>query len=279
VVALLLRGDHELNAVKAAKLETVASPLRMATDAEILAAVLCHAGSIGPLGLEIPVIADRSVVGLVNFVCGANQDGQHYMGVNWGRDLPLPQTIADLRNVVTGDPSPDGQGSLRIARGIEVGQIFQLGNKYSKAMNATVLNEQGQNQVMLMGCYGIGVTRVVAAAIEQNHDARGIIWPPGLAPFQVALVPINLQTSERLAETAERLYGELNAAGFSVLFDDRKARPGVMFADMELIGIPHRVVVSEKGLDAGTLEYRGRRDAESQNVPVEQIVEFLRNAG
>ncbi len=276
VVALLLRGDHELNAIKAAKLEAVANPLRFASEAEVREAAGCGPGSLGPLGLRIPVIADRSAAALVNFVCGANEDGYHLNGVNWGRDLPAPAVVADIRNVVDGDPSPDGMGTLRIARGIEVGHIFQLGTKYSQAMNATVLNEQGQNQVMIMGCYGIGVSRVVASAIEQNHDERGIIWPEALAPFQVALLPMNMHTSERLRQAAETLYQELRGAGFDVLFDDRKARPGVMFADMELIGIPHRVVISDKGLDAGTLEYKGRRDAQSENVPLSGIIDFLR---
>jgi prolyl-tRNA synthetase len=278
-VALLLRGDHELNAVKAAKLDEVFSPLRFATEAEVRAAAGCAPGSLGPIGLSIPIVADRSAAKLVNFVCGANQDGKHYVGVNWERDLPVPAHIADIRNVVDGDPSPDGQGSLRIARGIEVGHIFQLGTKYSKAMNATVLDEQGRAQTMIMGCYGIGVTRVVAAAIEQNHDERGIIWPEALAPFQIALLPMNMQTSPRLQEAAEKLYGDLLAAGFDMLFDDRKARPGVMFADMELIGIPHRVVLSDKGLAQGTVEYKGRRDAESRNVPLDGLVEFLRGSG
>ncbi len=275
VVALLLRGDHELNAVKAAKLPTVASPLRFASDAEVRDAAGCAPGSLGPIGLGIPVFVDRSAATLVNFVCGANQDGKHYTNANWGRDVALPEVV-DIRNVVDGDPSPDGLGTLSIARGIEVGHIFQLGTKYSEAMGATVLNEEGRSQVMIMGCYGIGVTRVVAAAIEQNHDAKGIIWPQALAPFDVALLPMNMHTSERLREQAEQLYAELRVAGFEVLFDDRKARPGVMFADMELIGIPHRVVVSDKGLDAGTVEYKGRRDADSQHIPIGDIIAFLR---
>ena len=275
VIALLLRGDHELNAVKAAKLEGVASPLRFATEAEVRAAASCAPGSLGPIELKIPMIVDRSAANLVNFVCGANQDGKHYVGVNWGRDLPQPEHVVDIRNVVDGDPSPDGLGTLSIARGIEVGHIFQLGTKYSEAMNATVLNEEGRAQVMIMGCYGIGVTRVVAAAIEQNHDAKGIIWPQALAPFDVALLPMNMHTSARVMEKAEQLYLDLRAAGFDVLFDDRKARPGVMFADMELIGIPHRVVVSEKGLEAGTLEYKGRRDEASQHIPIGEIIDFL----
>ncbi|MFM8332198.1 MAG: proline--tRNA ligase [Candidatus Methylumidiphilus sp.] len=277
VVALLLRGDHELNAVKAAKLPGVAQPLRFALESEVRAAAGCAPGSLGPIGLEIPVFADRSAAKLANFVCGANQDGKHYTGANWGRDVALSaESIVDIRNVVDGDPSPDGLGTLSIARGIEVGHIFQLGTKYSEAMGATVLNEEGRSQVMIMGCYGIGVTRVVAAAIEQNHDAKGIIWPQGLAPFDVALLPMNMHTSERLRTQAEQLYAELRSAGFEVLFDDRKARPGVMFADMELIGIPHRVVVSDKGLDAGTVEYKGRRDADSQHIAVGDIIGFLR---
>jgi len=275
VVALLLRGDHELNAVKAAKLPAVAAPLRFASDAEVRDAAGCAPGSLGPIGLGIPVFVDRSAATLVNFVCGANQDGKHYTNANWGRDVALPEVV-DIRNVVDGDPSPDGLGTLSIARGIEVGHIFQLGTKYSEAMGATVLNEEGRSQVMIMGCYGIGVTRVVAAAIEQNHDAKGIIWPQALAPFDVALLPMNMHTSERLREQAEQLYAELRLAGFEVLFDDRKARPGVMFADMELIGIPHRVVVSDKGLDAGTVEYKGRRDADSQHIPIGDIIAFLR---
>ncbi len=278
VVALLLRGDHELNAVKAAKLAGVASPLRFASEAEVRTAAGCAPGSLGPIGLGIPIVVDRSAANLVNFVCGANQDGKHYTGVNWVRDLPKPENVADIRNVVDGDPSPDGQGTLGIARGIEVGHIFQLGTKYSEAMNATVLNEEGRAQVMIMGCYGIGITRVVAAAIEQNHDAKGITWPHALAPFDVALLPMNMHTSPRVMEKAEQLYAELRSAGFEVLFDDRKARPGVMFADMELIGIPHRVVVSEKGLDAGTLEYKGRRDAENQHIPIGDIVAFLQHS-
>jgi prolyl-tRNA synthetase len=276
VVALLLRGDHELNAVKAAKLPGVASPLRFASESEVRAAAGCAPGSLGPIGLQIPKFVDRSAASLINFVCGANQDGKHYTGVNWGRDLPQPDNVADIRNVLDGDPSPDGLGTLSIARGIEVGHIFQLGTKYSEAMNATVLNEEGRAHVMTMGCYGIGITRVVAAAIEQNHDAKGIIWPQALAPFDVALLPMNMHTLPRVMQKAEQLYAELRAAGFDVLFDDRKARPGVMFADMELIGIPHRIVVSDKGLDAGTLEYKGRRDAENKHVPIEGIIGFLR---
>jgi prolyl-tRNA synthetase len=275
VVALVLRGDHELNAVKAEKLTAVAKPLTFASAEEVRAVAGADAGSVGPRGLPIPVIADRDAVQLADFVCGANEDGRHLTGVNWGRDLPEPE-VADLRNVVAGDASPDGSGALSMARGIEVGHIFQLGTKYSAAMNAAVLDEQGRTVVMTMGCYGIGVSRIVAAAIEQNYDERGIIWPAPIAPFHVALLPMNMHKSQRLREAAERLYQELTEAGIEVLFDDRPARPGVMFADMELIGIPHRVVLGERGLDAGELEYRGRRDAESRQVPLAEIVPFLR---
>jgi prolyl-tRNA synthetase len=274
VVALLLRGDHELNPVKATKHPLIAYPLQFATEEEVREATGANPGSIGPVGLKIPVIADRSAVNLTNFVCGANQDGHHYRNVNFGRDLETPE-VFDLRLVITGDQSPDGQGTLRIARGIEVGHIFQLGTKYSEAMQATVLNEEGRNQVLIMGCYGIGVSRVVAAAIEQNHDDKGVIWPEALAPFQVALVPINMATSERLETLAEKVYGDLKAAGIEVLFDDRKARPGVMFADMELIGIPHRIVLSERLLETGKAEYKGRRDAEATEIAIEDIVPML----
>lgn len=274
VAALLLRGDHELNPVKAVKLPVVAFPLEFATDAEVREAAGCAPGSVGPRGLSIPIIADRSAAELVNFVCGANRDGQHLTGVNWNRDLPLPE-VADLRLVVEGDPSPDGQGTLQIARGIEVGHIFQLGAKYSEAMQATVLNEAGQQQVLIMGCYGIGVSRVVAAAIEQNHDERGILWPGALAPFQVALTPINMAASARLQAAAEHLYDTLRSAGLEVLFDDRKARPGVMFADMELIGIPHRVVLSERLLEAGRAEYKNRLGGEAIEIALEEVIPFL----
>ncbi len=274
VVALLLRGDHELNPVKATKLPAIAYPLEFASDAEVRTAAGCSPGSLGPRGLKVPVIADRSAARLANFVCGANQDGQHLTGVNWGRDLPLPD-IADLRLVAEGDPSPDGQGHLQIARGIEVGHIFQLGTKYSEAMQATVLDEAGKNQVLIMGCYGIGVSRVVAAAIEQNNDERGIIWPEALAPFQVALTPINMATSDKLRAAAEHLYDTMQHAGLDVLFDDRKARPGVMFADMELIGIPHRIVLSERLLEAGRAEYKGRRDAKAIEITLEEVIPFL----
>ena len=274
VVALLLRGDHELNPVKATKHPLIAYPLQFATEEEIRAATGAGPGSIGPVGLKVPVIADTSALNLINFVCGANQDGQHHRNVNFERDLPLPESF-DLRMVIAGDASPDGIGALKIARGIEVGHIFQLGTKYSEAMQATVLNEEGKNQVLTMGCYGIGVSRVVAAAIEQNHDEKGIIWPEALAPFQVALVPINMATSERLEALAESVYAELKTAGIDVLFDDRKARPGVMFADMELIGIPHRVVLSERLLENGKAEYKGRKDAEATEINVTDIVPMI----
>ncbi len=274
VVALALRGDHELNEIKAGNLPGVFSPLTMASDEEILKAVGCNPGSIGPVGLNIPLIVDRDAAHLADFVCGANEDGKHLTGVNWGRDLPEPQ-VADLRNVVEGDPSPDGKGTLTIKRGIEVGHIFQLGKKYSEAMSATVLDENGKSVVMIMGCYGIGVSRVVAAAIEQNHDDKGIIWPDPIAPFQIALLPMNMQKSETVRETAERLYTELTEAGYEVLFDDRGERPGVMFADMELIGIPHRIVIGERALKEGCVEYKGRRDAESTNLPLENLLQTL----
>ena len=274
VVALLLRGDHALNPVKASKIEAVASPLEFASEAEVLEAAQCAPGSVGPRGLEIPIIADLSVGSLTNFTCGANQNGRHFQSVNFGRDLPLPE-MKDLRLVTEGDASPDGQGSLRIARGIEVGHIFQLGTKYSEAMGATVLNEEGKNQVLTMGCYGIGVSRVVAAAIEQNHDDRGIIWPMALAPFEVALTPINMATSEALEKTATRLYEAMKQAGLEVLFDDRKARPGVMFADMELVGIPHRIVISDRLLETGRAEYKGRKDQEAIEIAIDEVVPFL----
>ena len=274
VIALLLRGDHELNPIKAEKLPGVFSPLSMASDEEIRAAIGCEPGSIGPLEIGIPLIADRDAALLADFVCGANENGKHLSGVNWGRDLPEPQ-VADLRNVVEGDASPDGKGLLTIKRGIEVGHIFQLGSKYSQAMNATVLDENGKAVTMTMGCYGIGVSRVVAAAIEQNHDDKGIIWPTGIAPFQIALLPMNMQKSEAVRETAEGLYRELSEAGYEVLFDDRGERPGVMFADMELIGIPHRLVIGERGLKEGVVEYKGRGDAENQNILLDGLHDFL----
>jgi prolyl-tRNA synthetase len=275
IVALAIRGDHELNAVKAQKLPGVANPLRMASAERVRAATGCEPGFLGPVGLKCRVYADHSALAVSDFVAGANEKDQHYTGVNWGRDVPEP-AAADIRNVVAGDPSPSGRGTLRIARGIEVGHIFQLGRKYSDAMNAKVVDEQGREISMMMGCYGIGVTRVVAAAIEQNHDERGIIWPEPIAPFAVVLVPINLQKSARVRQAAEDLYARLRDAGIETLFDDRDARPGVKFADAELLGIPHRVVVAERGLDAGTLEYRHRRDTESRDVAVTDLLPFLR---
>jgi len=274
LVALLVRGDHTLNPTKAEQLPQVAAPLRMATEAEIQAAVGAGPGSLGPLNLPIPCIADRSVAVTGDFSAGANQDGKHWFGVNWGRDLPRPE-VADLRNVQVGDPSPDGQGTLTIARGIEVGHIFQLGRKYSEAMQATVLDEGGKAVNPEMGCYGIGVSRVVAAAIEQNYDPKGIIWPEPLAPFQVTLLPMKLYKSYRVREVAEGLYQTLAEAGIEVLLDDRDVRPGFMFADMDLIGIPHRIVIGDKGLDQGMLEYQGRRDTEPQLIPIDAILPFL----
>ncbi len=274
LIALLVRGDHELNPIKAEKLPQVAKPLRMAMEEEIRAAIGAGPGSLGPLGLPIPCIADRTVAVTADFSAGANEDGKHWFGLNWGRDLPLPP-VADLRSVVEGDPSPDGQGRLTIARGIEVGHIFQLGQKYSEALKARVLDESGRALTLEMGCYGIGVSRVVAAAIEQHHDERGILWPEAIAPFQVALVPMKLHKSYRVREATEVLYQELTAAGIEVLLDDRDERPGFMFADMELIGIPHRLVVGDKGLDQGVLEYKGHRDAEPTLVPISEVLPFL----
>jgi len=275
VVALLVRGDHELNAIKAQKLPGVASPLRMASREAVLAATGCEPGYLGPRGLTCPVYADHAALALADFVCGANKLDIHLTGVNWGRDLPEP-VPADLRNVVAGDPSPGGDGRLVIRRGIEVGHIFQLGRKYSEAMQASVLDEAGKPVTMYMGCYGIGVTRIVAAAIEQNHDAAGICWPEALAPYTVVVVPLNAAKAPRVAEAAERLYAALTAVGIEVLLDDRDARPGVKFADAELIGIPHRIVVSERGLDAGRLEYRHRRATANEDWPVDEVLTRLR---
>lgn len=276
LVALLLRGDHELNPIKAEKIDGIASPLTFASDADILQDCHCNPGSIGPINLSMKIIADRSATLMADFVCGANQDGQHFTGVNWERDLPFPAQIEDLRMVVAGDPSPDGQGNIHIARGIEVGHIFQLGTKYSAAMKAGVINEDGKNQTMIMGCYGIGVSRVVASAIEQNNDARGIIWPASLAPFQVALCPMNMHKSERLKTASKKLYQDLLKAGFEVLFDDRKVRAGFMFSDMELIGIPHCIIISDKGLDTGFVEYKSRTVEQNEEIPFDGIMDFLR---
>lgn len=276
LIALVIRGDHSLNIVKAAKLAELKTPLTFAHPQEVRNILGCEVGSLGPVGLTLPVIADHSAAHLADFICGANKEGQHLVGVNWGRDVPEPKK-ADIRNVEPGDPSPDGRGILAIARGIEVGHIFQLGDKYSKAMHATVLDEEGKAAMLIMGCYGIGVSRIVAAAIEQNHDDKGILWPQAIAPFSVALLPMNVHKSLRLREAAEQLYQELWAAGIEVLLDDRKERPGVMFADMELIGIPHRFVIGEKGLDEGFVEYKGRADSQTQNIPRDQAVSFILN--
>lgn len=274
-VALVLRGDHSLNALKAEKLPGVARPLQMADADAVRAATGSEPGFAGPIGLDIPVWFDHATRNLSDFVAGANEADAHLRGVNFGRDLPPPETV-DLRDVVEGDPVPGGTGGLRIARGIEVGHIFQLGTEYTEAMNATVQDQHGADRPMAMGCYGIGITRIVGAAIEQNHDDRGIIWPEPLTPFQAVLIGINLHKSERLRDAAEQLYAELLNLGIDVLFDERDARPGVKFADAELIGIPHRLVISERGLDAGELEYRHRREAESRVLKREAALELLK---
>jgi prolyl-tRNA synthetase len=276
VVALVIRGDHELNAVKSQKLDGVARPLRMAGAERIRAAAGAEPGFIGPIGFKGKVYVDHAAAHLADFVCGANEKDMHYRGVNWGRDLAEAESV-DIRNAQAGDPSPSGRGTLKIARGIEVGHIFQLGQLYSTTMHASVLDEQGKALTMFMGCYGLGVTRVVAAAIEQNHDANGIIWPEALAPFQVILVPINYQKSARVQETADALYRDFNAAGIDVLLDDRDARPGVKFADAELLGIPHRIVIGERTLAAGNLEYRHRRETESTEISAADPVGYIRH--
>ncbi len=274
VVALCLRGDHRLNTIKAEHLDGIASPLTLADEAAIRRSSGCGPGSLGPVDLGVRIIADHSAVAMADFVCGANQDGHHLLGVNWVRDLPEPEH-ADLRDLESGDPSPDGHGRVRIARGIEVGHIFQLGRKYSETMGAGVLDEHGRSQTLTMGCYGIGVSRLVAAAIEQHHDDRGIAWPAAMAPFQVALLPLNAHKSAAVQETTEQLYRELTGAGVEVLLDDRGLRPGVMFADMELIGIPHRLVVGDRGLREGQIEYKGRLDSEPTMVAREQWRSFF----
>ena len=276
LVALVLRGDHELNEIKAEHLPEIHAPLTFASEAQIVSTIGCKPGSIGPVKLPITVIADHSAAHLADFVCGANVDGKHYTGVNWERDAQYTR-VADLRNVVEGDISPDGNGTLVIKRGIEVGHIFQLGQKYSQAMNCTVLNEQGKSQTLIMGCYGIGVSRVVAAAIEQNYDDRGILWPDALAPFQVALIPMKMESSEAVQQATMALYEGLQAAGVEVLLDDRdkKTSPGVKFADMDLIGIPHRVVISDRGLAEGQLEYKYRRDQDATSVAADQMLNYL----
>ncbi len=274
VVALVLRGDHQLNAIKAEHLEQVASPLTFASAEAIQSVANCDAGSIGPVGLTIPVIADADAANMSNFVCGANKNDQHITGVNWLRDLPEP-VIADIRNVVEGDASPTGKGEIKIVRGIEVGHIFQLGTTYSEAMKATILDENGKSQAMHMGCYGIGITRVAAAAIEQNHDDKGIIWPESIAPFTAVISPINMVKSDAVKAAAEKLYQQLKDANVDVLLDDRPLRPGVMFAEMELIGIPHRFVVSEKLLAENQLEYKGRSDSEATLINIEEAVQKI----
>jgi prolyl-tRNA synthetase len=270
LIALLLRGDHELNSLKAEKLDGVLAPLTFAEEAEIKTLIGCPPGFIGPLAINCPVLADYSLIQQEDFACGANKEGFHLINVNWTRDLPRP-TFADLRNIEVGDPSPDGQGTIKIRRGIEVGHIFQLGKKYSKRLNATILDQNGKKTVVTMGCYGIGVSRVVAATIEQNFDDRGICWPPALAPFQVSIVPINMDKSDKVRSFCEQLYSDLLTQGIEVLLDDRKARPGIMFADHDLIGIPHRVVISERNLEKGMLEYKGRTDEESREIGVEVL--------
>ncbi|OCG58937.1 proline--tRNA ligase [Gilliamella sp. GillExp13] len=276
LVALLVRGDHTLNEIKAEKIDIVASPLEFATEEEIRTIVNAGPGSLGPINLNMPVIIDRDVAVMSDFSAGANIDHKHYFNINWERDTALPR-IDDIRNVVEGDLSPDGKGTLQIKRGIEVGHIFQLGTKYSQAMKATVQGEDGQNHVMIMGCYGIGVSRIVAAAIEQCHDDRGIVWPEAIAPFSVVIIPMNMHKSEKVQATAEKLYADLQAAGIEVLFDDRKERPGVMFADAELIGIPHTIVIGERNLDNGEVEYKHRSGGDKVMVKVNNIIEFIQN--
>lgn len=276
-VAIVLRGDHELNAVKTQKIDGVASPLTMADPETIRKATGSAPGSLGPVGLKMPIIYDHAVAHMADFSCGANEVGKHLTGVNFGRDLAEPATV-DVRNVIEGDPTPGGTGTLKIARGIEVGHIFELGHKYSEAMRATIQDSDGKDRTMAMGCYGIGITRIVGAAIEQNHDDKGIIWPEPLAPFDVVLVPINLQRSDTVRDAAEALYAELQEMGLEVLFDDRDVRPGVKFADAELLGIPHRLVVSERSLAAGELEYRHRRDEESRNLKRDAALKLLQES-
>ncbi|WP_397534110.1 proline--tRNA ligase [Roseateles sp.] len=275
---LLVRGDHDLNEVKAGKIEGLKGGFRFATVAEIEDHFGCKPGYLGPLGLKKPVkvVADRTVANMADFVCGANEADFHYTGANWGRDLPEPDLVADIRNVVAGDPSPDGKGVLDIQRGIEVGHVFLLGTKYSKDMNASYLDETGKPQLMVMGCYGIGVTRILGAAIEQNHDERGIIWPASIAPFTLVICPIGMDRSEEVKAAALKLHDELSALGVDVLLDDRGERPGAMFADWELVGVPHRVVLSDRGLKEGQVEYQGRRDAEATKLALTDIVAHLK---
>ena len=281
IVALVLRGDHRLNALKAEKIPGIASPLEMADEARVLAVTGAGFGSLGPVGLDVRIVVDASAAALSSFVCGANKDGFHLKGVNWARDVPRLET-ADIREVIAGDASPCGQGSLEIRRGIEVGHIFQLGTKYSEAMKAVVLNEEGKSVPMAMGCYGIGVTRIVAAAIEQNHDAQGIIWPEAMAPFEVALVPLNMDKSEAVAAATETLYEQLIGKGVEVFMDDRKERPGVKFAQMELIGIPVRVTLGDRSLAEGNIELQARTSDQKQLIPVSEaanaIIAMIRGA-
>ncbi|MEZ9330866.1 proline--tRNA ligase [Vibrio breoganii] len=274
LVGLIIRGDHELNEVKAENLTQVASPLEMATEEEIRAIIGAGPGSLGPVNLKLPFIVDRSAAVMSDFGAGANIDDKHFFGINWGRDVELGQ-VEDLRNVVEGDPSPCGNGVLHLKRGIEVGHIFQLGSTYTDKMNCSVLGPDGKSTILEMGCYGIGVSRVVASAIEQNHDDNGIIWPEAIAPFQVAIVPMNMHKSERVKDAAEKLYADLTAQGIEVLFDDRKERPGVMFKDIELVGIPHTVVIGDRSMDNGHFEYKSRRDGEKVPVEMDNIVAHL----
>ncbi|MAD91930.1 MAG: proline--tRNA ligase [Gammaproteobacteria bacterium] len=274
LIALCLRGDHELNTVKAQKIPGIISPLKMASKEDIAKSISSSPGSVGPIGLSIPVFFDHGTANMSDFVIGANEKNKHFIGVNFGRDIETPETF-DIRNVVEGDPTPGGKGTLNIARGIEVGHIFQLGTQYSEMMSATVQNPKGENQAMSMGCYGIGITRIVGAAIEQNHDEAGIIWPSQLAPFDAIIIPINMRSSEQVKNTVENLYNNLLLKGIDVLLDDRSVRPGTMFADADLIGIPHRLVVSNRNLDAGELEYRHRSETQSKNMKYEQAISLI----
>jgi prolyl-tRNA synthetase len=275
---LLVRGDHSLNEIKAGKVPGLNGGFRFATMPEIERAFGCKPGYLGPIGIDrkVKIVADRTVAAMSDFVCGANAEDFHFTGVNWGRDLPEPDVVADIRNVVAGDPSPDGRGVLAIQRGIEVGHVFFLGTKYSESMNATYLDENGKPQLLQMGCYGIGITRILGAAIEQNHDARGMIWPDAIAPFTVVLCPIGYDRSAAVREAADALHAELEALGIDVMLDDRGERPGAMFADWELIGTPHRLVLSDRGLKEGQVEYQGRRDAEPQVLALAEALTFLK---
>lgn len=276
LVAILIRGDHEFNDVKAEKLDEVLAPFEMASEEEIRKAIGAGPGSIGPVGLDLPIYIDHSVNIMSDFTAGANQDGKHYTGINWERDLPQAK-CADLRNIIEGEASPCGTGTIALLRGIEVGHIFQLGTNYSESMNATVLDVNGKAKTLLMGCYGVGVSRIVAAAIEQNHDDRGIIWPDAIAPFKVGILPMNMHKSHRVKDMAEKLYQDLQQAGVEVIFDDRKERAGVMFADMELIGIPHVIVIGDRNIDNGVFEYKNRRSGEKQEIPFDQVMEFIQS--